>query len=409
VVEDRYERGETLKAAWYFARCALVVAVMVLGKSALTGLRTYRDGHLTSRGTFQKYFGQQELRDFIEEVLGEAPLALGSGVFAVFRDKDLEQEVLFRWQSRAIVRPAGIRPPKRERAAAQRQLAERIRSELELLWLAMLQRGRKLDIEEFPPNLLDRLQAAKVSPARATELCLSGLFEQEQLAGAAAGRREDLLVHFAMLLFPGAPRYTTLPRSMQRDVRAFFGSHATATDEARRLMFSAGRPETVREGIEAAIALGLGAMRDEETFRFSTTVLDRLPPVLRLRVRCGGLLRGGVEAADFVDVKLHSPRLTFIACIDASARLPVVSERTRVDLGRARVTVDCPEGMVLYLKGRFLPAGAPEREEQLQFERKLLASGIVSPDGSGPRLAELQELMRKRRGRRLATSALRRS
>jgi DNA phosphorothioation-associated putative methyltransferase len=399
VVEDRNERAETLKAAWSFARRALLVAVMVLGKTALRGLRPYRDGYLTSRGTFQKYFGQQELRDFIEEVLGEAPLGLSSGVFVVFRDKDLEQEVLFRRQSRAIVRPMRMRPPQRERASVQRRLgvAERIRSELELLWSAMLQRGRTLDAEEFPPDLAASLRAAKISPARATELCLSDLFEQEQLAAAAAGRQEDLLVHFAMLLFPGAPRYTTLPRSLQRDVRVFFGSHATATDEARRLMFSAGKPEIIGEGIAAAIASGLGAMRDENTFRFNTSVLDLLPPVLRLRVRCGGLLRGGVEAADFVDVKLHSPRLTFIACVDASARLPVVSERTRVDLGRARVAVDHPEGMVLYLKGRFLPADTPERDEQLEFDRKLLASGIVSSDGKGPRLPELQELMRKRR------------
>jgi DNA phosphorothioation-associated putative methyltransferase len=409
VVEDRDERAETLKSAWSFVRRALVVAVMVPGKAALRGLRPYRDGHLTSRGTFQKYFGQQELRDFIEEVLGEAPLALGSGVFAVFHDKGLEQEVLFRRQSRTVVRPVGMRPPERERSAARRHLGlpERIRSELDLLWLSMLQRGRALDAEEFPPDLRGRLQAAKVSLARATQLCLSDLFDQEHLAAAAAGRREDLLVHFAVLLFPGAPRYTTLPRCLQRDVKAFFGSHATATEEARRLMFSAGRPEIIREGIDGAIASGLGAMRDENTFRFNTSVLDRLPPVLRLRVRCGGLLRGGVEAVDFVDVKLDSPRLTFIACVDASARLPVVSERTRVDLGRARITVDYPEGIVLYLKGRFLPADAPEREGQLEFDRRLLSSGIVSPDGKGPRLTELQELMRNRR-RAQATGAIKR-
>jgi hypothetical protein len=67
-----------------------------------------------------------------------------------------------------------------------------------------------------------------------------------------------------------------------------------------------------------------------------------------------------------------------------------------VDLSRARVNVDRPEGMVLYLKGRFLPADTPKRDEQLEFDRKLLASGVVSPDGKGPRLTELRELMRKR-------------
>jgi DNA phosphorothioation-associated putative methyltransferase len=400
VVEDRHERAETLRAAWSFARRALVVGVMVIGKADLTALRPYRDGHLTSRGTFQKYFGQQELRDFIEEALGEAPLALGPGVFAVFRDKELEQEVLFRRQSRAVVRPLGMRPPERDRARAaapRPAVVERIRAELEKLWASMLQRGRALDAEEFPSGLRERLQAAKVAPARATGLCLSDLFDQADLAAAAAGRREDILVRFAMLMFPGAPRYATLARSIQRDVRVLFGSHAAALEEARRLMFTAGKPEAIQQGVDAAISAGLGAMRDGETFRLAVPMLDRLPPLVRLRVLCGGLLRGGVEGADFIDLKLASPRLTFIQCVDASARLPVVSETTRVDLGRARVTVDRPDGMVLYLKGNLLPLDAPEREEQLEFDSKLLASGIVTPDGKGPRLAQLRELMQRRR------------
>jgi DNA phosphorothioation-associated putative methyltransferase len=399
VVEDRYERAETLKAAYSFARRALVVAVMVVGKTALAGLRPYRDGHLTSRGTFQKYFGQQELRDFLEEVLGEAPVALGTGVFAVFRDKDLEQEVLLKRRARTIVRPAGMRPPERPRTGVvppRPALAEKLKSELETLWGAMLERGRTLGAEEFPADLRAKFQAAKVSLARATELCLSDLFEQENLAAAAVARREDLLLHFAMLLFPGAPRYAALARSIQCDVRAFFGSHAAALQEARELVFSAGKTEKVQNAVEETIASGLGALRDENTLRFSTHVLDRLPMVLRVLVHCGGLLRGGAEGADFIDVKLQAPRLTFIACADASARLPVVSERTRVDLGRVRVTVEQPEGVVLYLKGRFMPADAPGRDEQLAFDEKLLASGIVSENGRGPRLAEIQELLKQR-------------
>lgn len=86
-------------------------------------------------------------------------------------------------------------------------------------------------------------------------------------------------------------------------------------------------------------------MRDEETFRFAVPTLDRLPPALRLRALCGGLLRGGIEGADFIDMKVGIPRLTFIQCMDASARLPVISEMTRVDLGRALVTVDRPDGL----------------------------------------------------------------
>jgi DNA phosphorothioation-associated putative methyltransferase len=403
VIEDRHERVETLKAAWSFARRALSVAVMTPGKTNFAGLRPYLDGHVTSRGTFQKYYDQQELRDFLEEVLGEVPVALAPGIFTVFRDKELEQEVLLRRRSRAIVRPAGMRPPVRERTATFKprpSLAERARAELEMLWGAMLERGRTLDPEEFPDGLLDRLRVAKVSAGRATEICLSDLFEQSDLAAAATTRREDLLVHFALTLFPGASRYTSLPKSIQRDIRAFMGSHAAAMQSARDLLFSAGKPDEIRAGVEAAVGAGVGAMRDEDTFRFHAPVQTRLPSVLRVLVGCAGILRGGVEGADFVEIKLDSPRVVFLACVDPSVRLPLVAERTRVDLGRLRATADKPDGMVLYLKGRFLPDDAPDRESQLAFDEHLLTAGWVTADGKGPRYSDLQEMLKQRRSAR---------
>ena len=81
----------------------------------------------------------------------------------------------------------------------------------------------------------------------------------------------------------------------------------------------------------------------------------------------------------------------------ANARLPVYSELTRVDLGRLRVTVEQPEGMILYLRGRFLPSDAPGVVEQIQFDQKLIDAGIVDQEGRGPRYAELQNLMKRGR------------
>ena len=397
VIEDRHERAETLMAAYSFARRALSIAVMPFGKYTFDGLKPYGDGYVTARGTFQKYFAQQELRDFIAQSTGEAPVAFAPGIFVVFRDKELEQEVLLKRQTRALVRPIRLRPPERERRAvpARPELAERIRPELETLWAALVERGRVLDAEDFPDGLHDRLRAAKVAPGRAVEICLSNPANRDQLAAAAATRREDLLIHLALTVFPGAPRYTTLARSIQRDLRAFFGSHAAAMQEANALLFSVGKADTVCDGISTAVKAGLGAMRDGNTFRMHAPVLNRLPAVLRVLVGCAGVLRGGTEGVDFIDIKTDGRRVGFIACTDATARLPVYTERTRVDLGRLRVTVDQPEGMVLYLRGRFLPADAPGAAEQTLFDQKLIKMGVVDEKGKGPRYAELQELFRK--------------
>jgi hypothetical protein len=145
------------------------------------------------------------------------------------------------------------------------------------------------------------------------------------------------------------------------------------------------------------VASGLGAMRDGQTFRMHTSVLNRLPATLRVLVGCAGVLRGGAEAADFIDIKMDGRRVAFIACMNATARMPLYTERTRVDLGRLKVSVDQPEGMILYLKGRYLPADAPGVADQLAFDQKLVAAGIVDEEGNGPRYAELQELLRQRR------------
>ena len=402
VIEDRHERAETLIAAYSFARRALSIAVMPLSKYTFDGLKPYGDGYVTARGTFQKYFAQQELRDFIAEALGDAPIAFAPGIFVVFRDKELEQEVLLKRQARALVRPVGLRPPEREKRVvpARPELAERIRPELDTLWAALVERGRVLDVEEFPNKLIALLHAAKVAPGRAVDLCLSDPASREQLAAAAATRREDLLIHFALTVFPGAPHYTTLARSIQRDLRAFFGSHAAAMQEANALLFSVGKAEAVRDGLSTAVTAGLGAMRDGNTFRMYAPVLNRLPAVLRVLVGCAGVLRGGTQGADFIDIKTDGRRIGFIACIDATARLPVYTERTRVDLGRLRVTVDQPKGMILYLKGRFLPCDAPDAAKQLLFDQKLIAAGLVNEEGEGPDYAELKDIMRLRGERR---------
>ena len=51
----------------------------------------YSDGVRTRRNTFQKYYTQRELKEYIQSVLGKEPVAVGPGIFFVFKDEDEEQ------------------------------------------------------------------------------------------------------------------------------------------------------------------------------------------------------------------------------------------------------------------------------------------------------------------------------
>ena len=81
VIEDRDERNETLKRAWEYADKILIVSVMIAGESFLQQFTPYKDGIITSRNTFQRYYTQYEIRSYVETTLDENAIAVGQGIF----------------------------------------------------------------------------------------------------------------------------------------------------------------------------------------------------------------------------------------------------------------------------------------------------------------------------------------
>lgn len=396
VIEDPRERAETLKAAWGFAKQALCVATMVQGKVLTIGQKPHRDGFLTSRGTFQRYYTQQDLRDFVAEFTGQQPLSLAPGIVAIFKDKDLEQEVLLRRRSRAFVAGALPRPPRREREIIARpELRERLAPVLDTLRETAIALGRLPEPNEVPSDAGAALAATRVSWSRTVEALRDDLVSDEAFAAAARARKDDLLVHFALLQFPGSPKYRSLPQSIQIDVRSFFGSHTSAQEEARRLLFATGDKVAIRADAEAAVASGLGGMRGDHAFRFRAPMLARLPARLRVRVGCAEFLQGGVDACDFVEVDLDAPRITMIVCDDVEKSIPFVVERIRVDLGRLKVSTDRrePQTTPIYFKSRYLPSDDPAREHQLAIEAELYATGLFAPGCPEPKWPEIRSVI----------------
>jgi hypothetical protein len=115
VIEDFDERLDALTRAWSLAERLLVVSVMLANQNDPRGER-FRDGVMTQRGTFQKYFSQSEIKAFLEQVLDEEAIPVAPGVLYVFRDKDAEQRFLVdRYRSKSNrLRGPSPRPRQRE-------------------------------------------------------------------------------------------------------------------------------------------------------------------------------------------------------------------------------------------------------------------------------------------------------
>jgi DNA phosphorothioation-associated putative methyltransferase len=384
VIEDPRERAETLKVAWGFATQALCVAVMIQGHGRTTNQKPHGDGYLTSRGTFQRYYTQQDLREFVSRITGQETLSLAPGIVAVFKDKDLEQEVLLRRRSRILVVSALPRPPRRERIVVARpDLRERLAPMLDALRDLSLSLGRLPEQAEVPSELSSALADARIPWSQAREGLRDDLAGDDGFAASAQSRRDDLLVHFALMQFPGSPKYRHLPQSIQNDIRSFFGNHATVQDESRRLLFASGNREGIRADSEAAVVAGLAGMRGARHIRFRSSVLPRLRPRLRVLVGSAEVLQGGIDACDFVEINLEAPRIKMIMCDDVSKAIPFIVENIRVDLGRRKVSFDrsAPKSTPLYFKSLFLPPDDPDRERQARIDAGLKATGLF-PEGA---------------------------
>ena len=102
VIEDPAERLEALVDAFRHARRLLLVFGLIQETVESDRAAQYGDGILTRRNTFQKFFEQQELQQYIKDALDSTALPVALGVFYVFRDP-VDQQVFLSARSRRAI------------------------------------------------------------------------------------------------------------------------------------------------------------------------------------------------------------------------------------------------------------------------------------------------------------------
>jgi hypothetical protein len=102
VIEDPAERLEALVDAHRHAKRLLVVSGLICETVESERAAAYSDGVLTKRNTFQKYFEQQELQQYIEDALESTAVPVSLGVFYVFRNPADQQDFLSARSRRTI-------------------------------------------------------------------------------------------------------------------------------------------------------------------------------------------------------------------------------------------------------------------------------------------------------------------
>ncbi|MCX6880200.1 MAG: DNA phosphorothioation-associated putative methyltransferase [Verrucomicrobia bacterium] len=386
VIEDPAERVEALLDAWQHTRRALLVSTLIAGQEAYDDVRTFGDGVLTSRNTFQKFFEPAEIQALLEDTLHTEAVPVGLGIYLVFRDPaELHDFLASRarrfidWES--LSRRLGLLKALR----AKRDPYDTHRELLDAFWEAVLELGRLPREEEF--DRLTEVRQACGSLPRALQLFIDR-FGEPSFAAARQRRKEDLLVFVAAAQLRHKIPFNQLSLRLQRDLRSFFGSYANAEEKARELMFAAGDADELEI---AAAQLDFGHLDAKEGhFSIHHSLLDELPVILRVYVECAARLYGNPREADLIKIHLHSRKLTFHYYRDFdTAPLPELLTRIKIDLKRLFVTVidhrTGPEHQLLFFKERFLAKDHPDRRQMERFSARLRKLGLREETiGYGP-------------------------
>ena len=402
VIEDLDEREEALRSAFALARKVLAVAVLIGGRSVYERHRLFRDGVLTQRGTFQKYFAQGEIREYLTGTLGHEPVALAPGVFFVFADPEEEQRFLERKQRSYGVlgelptvqreRPLP-RPPREPRTAKPRPPTkwETHAELLEAFYLQGLVLARVPEPDEF-------LRYAEVRDKLGIPATVFNRLLRERgtdaLDRAREARRKDLLVYLALNIFERRKSFGQLPESTRRDIKAIWGSYATAQTDAQRLLFSVGKVDVVHAACREAASMGLGTLDGEHNLQLHTSLVPALPPVLRVYLGCAARLYGEADAADVVKFHIQSGKLSLMTYDDFEEKaLPLLIERVKIDMRRQDISFfeyGPQEPQALFLKSRYMHSSMANYDAQHGFDESLQATGLFDLSGFGPPIGEVE-------------------
>jgi DNA phosphorothioation-associated putative methyltransferase len=415
VIEDLDERIEALRGAYELTLGVLAVAAMLASQQAPVG-RAHRDGYLTSRNTFQKYFSQIQLRDFIEHVLDEAAIAVAPGVFFVFKDKLLEQRFLrrrygARHQSslaRAWNTPARRPRPSKEprtrlpKPSREEALVTRHHELLQALWLTHVQLGRPPQLEEVAPSLAEQLDTAALSLNKALKL-VAAHFDQTDPRRAELQKVDDLIVFAALGQFGKRQAYRDLDPTLQRDVRFHFGDYGAWQARARATLYALTDLDGLNAACVAASQSGLGWLEDSHSLQLHTSLVPRLPALLRVYIGCATILVGELTDFDLVKVHIRSGKLSLLKFDDfTGSPVPSLIQRVKVKLRELDLDIfnydsaEYPSTMLSW-KSRFINEECPGYAEQLAFEEQLVHCGLDQLMAGSPSAEHFEAALALRR------------
>lgn len=348
VIEDTAERREALIAAWELTRQVLIVSAQVLISDRSRGQVAYGDGVVTRRNTFQKYYEQEELRIYIEQVLGVEAIPAGLGIYFVFREASAAQSFrAARFRSRSTT--PKIRIPSQRFEDYQQLLAP--------LMAFVSDRGRLPVAGEISQE--SELLAQFGTFKRAFQVVLQATDEREWTE-VAQKRRQDLVVYLALTKFSHRPKLGDFLPQVQEDFKALFGSYKQACIGADEMLFSVGDLQSIAQCCQNS-AVG---KKLPNSLLIHVSSLEALHPLLRLYEGCASRTIGRLDSANAIKFHTNMPKISYYFYPDFDSEPhPILQASMQIDLQNLHVVYGDYEGdrnpLVLHQKDALVTPDYP--------------------------------------------------
>jgi DNA phosphorothioation-associated putative methyltransferase len=394
VIEDELERVDVLKKAWALTKDVLVVSARLIKEIDIINLTEYEDGHLTSRGTFHKFFEQTELRHFIDSHLLTKSVPAGPGIFYVFRDDTAREAFIAARYKRQFLAP---------RLRKSDVLFDEHRSLLERLMSFFLDTGRlprDLELSSF-----EELTEIFGTVKRAFRV-IRNVTGDEQWTQVTRTRTIEVLIYLALAKFDGRPKFSQLPSALQHDVRAFYGHYTKACEDADELLYGVGDQDFINE---ACIRSEIGKMTRTALY-VHIDALDQLSAPLRVYEGCARGYLGQVEGANLIKIYRMKPKISYLSYPDFETNPhPDLSFSLSVDLQNFEIKTRSYENSqnppILHRKETFVSHDFSLREKFARLTKQEEKKGLFEePKTIGNRLEWQSKLNEKNlalRGHRL--------
>ncbi|WP_052879487.1 DNA phosphorothioation-associated putative methyltransferase [Vibrio coralliirubri] len=374
VIEDQDERLDALLGAWELADKFLVVSVMLANENYIAQFKPYKDGVITSRNTFQKYYAQSEVKAYIERSLQEDAITVAPGIFYIFKDKLEEQQYLqskykrhHKWQQLTSPEPIEAKDKAKLLITQHQDLFNDF-------WNTCLELGRIPANDEFEQS--DKVREL-VGSHRKTFSLLQEMFDTKEFEQAEKSRKEDLLLYFAMGLFEKRKPYTQQPEPLKRDIKALFDDYKTAINLAAELLFAIADIDLIHQQCEKAHSqLPASLLNEGHSLILHRDFIDDLPLLLRVYVGAGLQMYGELdEEIDLIKIHITSGKVTLTAYDDFEKSVPFLVERIKIKMAEQDIDffdyVNEDRMPPLLNKHLYMPTEHENYKKQKSFDKRL--------------------------------------